>query len=181
MAITIDGQIYRNLQEQVQYLTDRTNEIKPYVAGTGIIISGQTITIDPSVYDEITEAEGIANTANSNATAAQSTANTAQATANDASEVAASARSTANSAKTEAEQANTKAEAAKTQAANALETADAAQAAATVAQNRADSAYNLANTADTASQQNASRIQIIEDTAPQFNLEGTTLTITLPA
>ena len=53
MAITIDGQIYRNLQEQVQYLTDRTNEIKPYVAGTGITISGQTIAIDPSVYDEI--------------------------------------------------------------------------------------------------------------------------------
>ena len=53
MAITVNGKIYRNLQEQVQYLTDRTNEIKPYVAGTGIIISGQTIAIDPSVYDEI--------------------------------------------------------------------------------------------------------------------------------
>ena len=24
MAITIDGQVYRNLQEQVQYLTDKT-------------------------------------------------------------------------------------------------------------------------------------------------------------
>lgn len=59
--------------------------------------------------------------------------------------------------------------------------ADAAQAAATLAQNRADSAYNLANTANTASTQNASRIQIIEDTAPQFSLAGTTLTITLPA
>lgn len=59
--------------------------------------------------------------------------------------------------------------------------ADAAQAAATLAQNRADSAYNLANTADIASTQNASRIQIIEDTAPQFSLAGTTLTITLPA
>ena len=58
--------------------------------------------------------------------------------------------------------------------------ADAAQTAATQAQNKADSAYNLANTADTASQQNASRIQIIEDTAPQFSLVGTTLTITLP-
>ena len=53
MAITIDGQIYRNLQEQVKYLTERTNEIKPYVAGTGITISGQTIAIDPSINDEI--------------------------------------------------------------------------------------------------------------------------------
>ena len=53
MAITVNGKIYRNLQEQVKYLTDRTNEIKPYVAGTGITISGQTIAIDPSVYDEI--------------------------------------------------------------------------------------------------------------------------------
>ena len=53
MAITVNGQIYRNLQEQVKYLTDRTNEIKPYVAGTGITISGQTIAIDPSVNDEI--------------------------------------------------------------------------------------------------------------------------------
>ena len=53
MAITVNGKIYRNLQEQVQYLTDRTNDIKPYVAGTGITISGQTIAIDPSVYDEI--------------------------------------------------------------------------------------------------------------------------------
>lgn len=131
MAITIDGQIYRNLQEQVQYLTDLTEDIKPYVAGTGITISGQTIAIDPSVYDEITEAEGIANTANSNATAAQTAAETAQ-------------------------------------------------TAATQAQNRADSAYNLANTADIATEQNASRIQIIEDTAPQFSLEGTTLTIILP-
>lgn len=131
MAITIDGQVYRNLQEQVQYLTDLTEGIKPYVAGTGITISGQTIAIDPSVYDEITEAEGIANTANSNATTAQTAAETAQ-------------------------------------------------TAATQAQNRADSAYNLANTADTASQQNASRIQTIEDTAPQFSLEGTTLTIILP-
>ena len=53
MAITVNGQIYRNLQEQVQYLTNRINEIKPYIAGTGITISGQTIAIDPSVYDEI--------------------------------------------------------------------------------------------------------------------------------
>ena len=53
MAITVNGQIYRNLQEQVKYLTDRTNEIKPYVAGTGITISGQTIAIDPSINDEI--------------------------------------------------------------------------------------------------------------------------------
>ena len=53
MAITVNGQIYRNLQEQVQYLTDRINEIKPYIAGTGITISGQTIAIDPSINDEI--------------------------------------------------------------------------------------------------------------------------------
>ena len=53
MAITIDGKIYRNLQEQVKYLTDRINEIKPYVAGAGITISGQTIAIDPSINDEI--------------------------------------------------------------------------------------------------------------------------------
>ena len=53
MAITVNGKIYRNLQEQVKYLTDRTNEIKPYVAGTGITISGQTIAIDPSIYAEI--------------------------------------------------------------------------------------------------------------------------------
>lgn len=26
MAITIDGQVYRNLQEQVKYLTDKINE-----------------------------------------------------------------------------------------------------------------------------------------------------------
>lgn len=64
MAITIDGQIYRNLQEQVQYLTDRIGEIKPYVAGTGINISGETIAIDPSITDRITAVEGVANTAN---------------------------------------------------------------------------------------------------------------------
>ena len=67
MAITVNGQIYRNLQEQVQYLTDRTNEIKPYIAGTGITISGQTIAIDPSINDRITAVEGVANTANTTA------------------------------------------------------------------------------------------------------------------
>ena len=51
MAITVDGQIYRNLQEQVQYLTNLIEDIKPYIAGTGITISGQTIAIDPSVID----------------------------------------------------------------------------------------------------------------------------------
>lgn len=64
MAITIDGQVYRNLQEQVQYLTDLTKDIKPYVAGTGITISEQTIAIDPSITDRITAVEGVANTAN---------------------------------------------------------------------------------------------------------------------
>ena len=53
MAITVDGQIYRNLQEQVQYLTNLIEDIKPYIAGTGITISEQTIAIDPSVYNEI--------------------------------------------------------------------------------------------------------------------------------
>ena len=67
MALTIDGKIYRNLQEQVQYLTDRTNEIKPYVAGTGITISEQTIAIDSSITDRITAVEGVANTANTTA------------------------------------------------------------------------------------------------------------------
>ena len=111
MAITVNGQIYRNLQEQVQYLTEQTEAIKPYVAGTGIDISGQTISIDSSTNNRITTA----------------------------------------------------------------------QAAAVKAQNRADSAYNLANTAKVASEQNTTRIQTIEDTAPQFSLSGTTLTITLPA
>lgn len=64
MAITIDGQVYRNLQEQVQYLTDLTTEIQPYIAGDGITISGQTIAIDPSITDRITAVEGVANTAN---------------------------------------------------------------------------------------------------------------------
>ena len=64
MAITIDGQVYRNLQEQVQYLTDITENIKPYAAGTGITISEQTIAIDPSINDEIAAVEGVANTAN---------------------------------------------------------------------------------------------------------------------
>ena len=171
-GIVFEGTVVKVNYDEVQ---------RKLTAGEGIVIQGTTITVDPSINNKITEVEGIANTANSNATAAQTTANAAQATANDASEVATSARSKADSAKTDAEQASTKADAAKTQAANALQTADSAQAAATLAQNRADSAYNLANTADTASQQNASRIQIIEDTAPQFSLVGTTLTITLPA
>ena len=171
-GIVFEGTVVKANYDEVQ---------RKLTAGEGIVIQGTTISVDPSIYNRITAVEGVANTANSNATAAQTTANAAQATANDASEVATSARSKADSAKTDAEQASTKADAAKTQAANALQTADSAQAAATLAQNRADSAYNLANTADTASQQNASRIQIIEDTAPQFSLVGTTLTITLPA
>lgn len=111
MAITIDGQVYRNLQEQVQYLTEQAEAFKPYVAGTGIDISGQTISIDSNTNNRITTA----------------------------------------------------------------------QAAAVQAQNRADSAYNLANAAKVASEQNTTRIQTIENTMPQFSLEGTTLTITLPA
>ena len=65
MAITVNGQIYRNLQEQVQYLTDRTDEIKPYIAGTGITISEQTIAIDPnSVQLKLTAGDGINVTGN---------------------------------------------------------------------------------------------------------------------
>ena len=64
MAITVDGRIYRNLQEQVQYLTEQTEAIKPYVAGTGITISEQTIAVDPSINERITTVEGVANTAN---------------------------------------------------------------------------------------------------------------------
>ena len=65
MAITIDGQIYRNLQEQVQYLTEQTEAIKPYIAGTGITISGQTIAIDPnSVQLKLTAGDGINVTGN---------------------------------------------------------------------------------------------------------------------
>ena len=65
MAITINGQIYRNLQEQVQYLTNITEEIKPYTAGTGITISGQTIAIDPnSVQLKLTAGDGITVTGN---------------------------------------------------------------------------------------------------------------------
>lgn len=108
MAITVDGQIYRNLQEQVQYLTDRTNEIKPYVAGTGITISEQTISIDSSINDKITEVEGVATTANSNATAAQNTANAANATATQAQSRADSAYNLANTANTASEQNNAK-------------------------------------------------------------------------
>ena len=192
-GIVFEGTVVKVNYDEVQ---------RKLTAGEGIVIQETTISVDTSINDRITAVEGVANTANSNATAAQTTANAAQetantansnataaqttanaaqATANDASEVATSARSKANSAQTAAEQASTKADAAKTQAANALETADAAQAAATAAQNRADSAYNLANTADSATQQNATRIQTIEDTAPQFSLAGTTLTITLPA
>ena len=65
MAITIDGQVYRNLQEQVQYITDIAENIKPYVAGTGITVSGQTIAIDPnSVQLTLTAGEGINITGN---------------------------------------------------------------------------------------------------------------------
>lgn len=65
MAITIDGQIYRNLQEQVQYLTDLTKDIKPYIAGNGITISEQTIAVDPnSVQLKLTAGDGINVTGN---------------------------------------------------------------------------------------------------------------------
>ena len=118
MALTIDNKIYRNLQEQVQYLTDRTNEIKPYVAGTGISISEQTISIDSSTNNRITTAQAaavkaqnradsaynLANTADSNATAAQTTANAAQAAATQAQGQANTAYNLANAAKIATEQ-----------------------------------------------------------------------------
>lgn len=108
MAITVNGQVYRNLQEQVQYLTNLTETIKPYTAGTGITISEQTIAIDPSITDNIAAAEGVANTANSNATAAQTTANAAQATATQAQSQANSAYELANAAKIASEQNTTR-------------------------------------------------------------------------
>lgn len=65
MAITIDNHVYRNLQEQVQYLTDITKDIKPYIAGNGITISEQTIAIDPnSVQLKLTAGDGINVTGN---------------------------------------------------------------------------------------------------------------------
>ena len=183
--IIINGKFFRNLQEQVLYLTELIEAWKPYIAGNGITISKQTIAVDPdrvevidnktntlsadstavqypsakAVYDKVTAVEGVANTANSRAT-------TAQATANDAYEVATGARSTANSAKTAAEQAETKADTANTNATRALEAADAAQAAATLAKNKAD--------------QNETTISEVQQTIPTFVLNGTTLTITMP-
>lgn len=65
MAITVNGQVFRNLQEQVQYLTNLTEGIKPYIAGTGITISGQTIAIDPSIIGkELVAGDGITITGN---------------------------------------------------------------------------------------------------------------------
>ena len=52
MAITVNGQIYRNLQEQVQYLTDVVNNMH---AGEGIVIQNSTISVDPSIYNSIAE------------------------------------------------------------------------------------------------------------------------------
>ena len=65
MAITVNGQIYRNLQEQVLYLTEQTEAIKPYIAGNGITISEQTIAVDPnSVQLKLTAGDGINVTGN---------------------------------------------------------------------------------------------------------------------
>ena len=143
-GIVFEGTVVKANYDEVQ---------RKLTAGEGIVIQGTTISVDPSIYNRITAVEGVANTANSNATTAQTTANAAQETANTANSNATAAQTAAN----------------------------AAQETATLAKNRADSAYNLANTANTASEQNSTRIQTIEATAPQFSLEGTTLTITLPA
>lgn len=78
MAITVNGQIYRNLQEQVQYLTDSIEKIKPYVAGTGITISGQTIAIDSNTNLRITTAQAAAVQAQNRADSAYDLANTAK-------------------------------------------------------------------------------------------------------
>ena len=107
----------------------------------------------------------------------ENTANTAKTTANTAKTTAESAQSTANTAKTTAES----------------------------AQSTAQTAGSTANNALTATGQNSERIDILEadneniktqlgsldvrldnveikaNNIPQFNLEGTTLTITLPA
>ena len=49
MAITVNGQVFRNLQEQVQYLTDRTNDIASSAVSptveTEAIIGGTKVTI----------------------------------------------------------------------------------------------------------------------------------------
>lgn len=46
--IIINGKFFRNLQEQVLYLTEQIEAYPPYIAGNGITISDQTISIDPS-------------------------------------------------------------------------------------------------------------------------------------
>lgn len=45
--IIINGKYFRNLQEQVLYLTELIEAIKPYIAGNGITIAEQTIAVDP--------------------------------------------------------------------------------------------------------------------------------------
>lgn len=58
--IIINGKFFRNLQEQVLYLTELIEAIKPYIAGNGITISEQTIAVDPdSVQLKLTAGNGI--------------------------------------------------------------------------------------------------------------------------
>lgn len=58
--IIINGKYFRNLQEQVLYLTELIEAIKPYIAGNGITISEQTIAVDPdSVQLKLTAGSGI--------------------------------------------------------------------------------------------------------------------------
>lgn len=58
--IIINGKYFRNLQEQVLYLTELIEAIKPYIAGNGITISEQTIAVDPdSVQLKLTAGNGI--------------------------------------------------------------------------------------------------------------------------
>ena len=112
---------------------------------------------------------------------------------------------TANTAKTTAESAQSTANTAKTTAESAQSTANTAKTTADSALSTAQTASSTANNALTATDQNSERIQLLEtdnesiktqigaldvrldnveikvNNIPQFSLEGTTLTITLPA
>lgn len=58
--IIINGKYFRNLQEQVLYLTELIEAIKPYIAGNGITIAEQTIAVDPdTVQLKLTAGNGI--------------------------------------------------------------------------------------------------------------------------
>lgn len=56
MAITIDGQIYRNLQEQVQYLTDEVNNMD---AGKALVIPENAPATESLVAIDTTNAQAL--------------------------------------------------------------------------------------------------------------------------